>query len=68
MATVTNKGNPIEPIDPPLTTHNRTVAADPNGSTTPAFSGEIVFCTATESYWKAMSTDNAAWVQLTVGI
>lgn len=65
MAIVANLADGGMPIDPPLTTHNRTVADNPNGVTTPEFAGEIVYDSTNDCYWKAMGVGNAHWVMLT---
>jgi len=64
MAIVANRaGHGV--IDKPLTTHNRTVTAEPNGVTTPQFAGEIVLDTANNMYWKAVTLLNTGWIALT---
>lgn len=62
MAIVPNLANEIVARDKPLTTHNRTVADNPNGATTPQFAGEIVYDSTNDAYWKAMGVGNAHWV------
>ena len=53
------------PLDRPYTTFNRKVAAEPNGSTVPAYAGEIVLDTTNNVLWKAMDPTNGAWIALT---
>lgn len=67
MATVPNKADFAAPIDEPLTKHNRTVAADPNGSVTPLFSGEIVLDTTSKQLWQAQDLSNTSWVTYQIG-
>lgn len=65
MATVANKGNPTEPIDPEYCTYNRTNAGEPNGSVTPQFVGEMILDTTNNILWKSLSSANSSWVALT---
>ena len=64
MAIVQDKSG-SNPKDVPYTTYNRIVAADPNGTTTPAYAGEIVLDTTTKKLWKAMNVVNNSWVTFT---
>lgn len=66
MAIVRNKGRPFS--NAPDATYcgpNRNNAGEPNGSLTPAFSGEIVLDTTGNCLWKAMTLSNTSWVALT---
>lgn len=61
MATVADLAG-ISPLDVKLSSYNRTVAAAPNGVTTPLFVGEMLLDTSTNSIWRAMSAANTSWV------
>lgn len=61
MATVPDKAG-IGTLDKSLVKHNRTTDADPNGTLTPEFSGEIVLDTTNKVLWQAQGTENNTWV------
>lgn len=63
MAIVANKAG-TTPIDPPLCTHNRSNAGEPNGALTPAFVGEIVLDTTNNRRWKARTLLNSGWTPI----
>ena len=67
MATVPNKADFGDPLDPALTKHNRVTAAAPNGALTPLFSGEIVLDTTSKQLWQAQSLANNSWVYFQIG-
>lgn len=64
MAIVVNKALGGGPIDPPLCTHNRSNAGEPNGALTPAFVGEIVLDTTNNRRWQAKTLLNSGWVAI----
>lgn len=72
MAIVVNKANGGGPIpnytaavDRPLHTHNREVAAEPNGSATPQYVGEIVLDLTNDALWRAVDLTSDGWIALT---
>lgn len=65
MAIVANKGTVGNVMDVPYTTPNRTVALEPNGVTTPGYTGEIVLDLTANCLWKATSLLNTSWVAIT---
>ena len=68
MATVVNKGEPFDPIDPALTKHNRVTATAPNAALMPLFSGEIVLDTTSKQLWQAQRAGfNDSWVPYQIG-
>lgn len=44
---------------------SRVVDAEPNGSITPLYAGEMVLDTTNNTLWKAVSMTNTSWVMLT---
>lgn len=67
MAIVANIGNINEPVDTPWCTYNRSGGADPNGSITPEYVGEIYLDTGTKALWVAVGAANTGWVQYQQG-
>lgn len=63
MSTVANKAVPGSIVDPSFCTHGRVVTADPNGTTTPEFAGEIVLDTTGKKRWIAKAMTNTSWVE-----
>ncbi len=65
MAIVKNKAHGQSGfVDPPLCTPNRVIAGTPNGTTVPAFSGEIVEDTTNHVRWRAIGLTNADWIPM----
>ncbi|HEY6019543.1 MAG TPA: hypothetical protein VIY48_06470 [Candidatus Paceibacterota bacterium] len=65
MAIVANLARVSDPVDPAYCTYNRTLAGEPNGSTTPLFVDEMILDTTRNILWKALSLSNNSWVALT---
>lgn len=67
MAIVVNKANPAFGTDVPWCTPNRSGGADPNGSVTPQYIGELYLDTGTKKIWQATTAANTGWVTYNVG-
>lgn len=63
MATVVNLADAGAPVDLSRCKPNRTGTATPQGSVTPAFSGEWYYDTTNAKSYRARGTTNADWEQ-----
>jgi hypothetical protein len=61
MATVPDLARPSTPLDRPLSSPNRTIAASPLGGETPQYRGELVVSSANGTMYVALGTANTSW-------
>lgn len=52
-------------VDRPLSTVNRWLSANPTGTTTPQYTGELVQDSSTGQLWQAGNLTNTGWIAVT---